>query len=164
MTDRIDVEELVERLRVDVARIIAESYGVDPDDFAPLSTMCTAANQPVRWWRVYEEQAEAIIERLPVFRLLQERTRERDAARAEMVRFEAALNSREIELRTIEACVARAQAAETELSALKALVGRMVEGLEEVTGSTDGFFTVAMPSAMRHRLASLLSEAKGLDR
>ncbi|MEH6676180.1 hypothetical protein [Phenylobacterium sp.] len=42
------------------ARVIALSYGVDPDDYAPLSTMCTADNQPVLWWQVYEEQAQAL--------------------------------------------------------------------------------------------------------
>lgn len=47
-----------------VARGLAESYGVDPDDNAPLTVMCTAENRPVAWWQVYEEQARALAELL----------------------------------------------------------------------------------------------------
>lgn len=52
------------RVREAIARTISESYGEDPDAFAPLTTMCTADNQPVPYWRVYEEQADAIIAKI----------------------------------------------------------------------------------------------------
>ncbi len=48
-------------MREAVAKAIAMSYGVDPDDDAPISVMCNADNSPVPWWMVYEEQAEAAI-------------------------------------------------------------------------------------------------------
>jgi hypothetical protein len=43
------------------ARAIARSQGHDPDDLAPRTMMCTADNQQVQWWRVFEEQAEACL-------------------------------------------------------------------------------------------------------
>jgi hypothetical protein len=43
------------------ARAIARSQGHDPDDLAPRAMMCTADNQQVQWWRVFEEQAEACL-------------------------------------------------------------------------------------------------------
>lgn len=49
----------------EIARTIAMSYGVDPDDLAPLSVMTDAENRPVAWWNVYAEQAQAIIALLP---------------------------------------------------------------------------------------------------
>lgn len=45
----------------DVARTICLSYGRDPDDMTSILEMCTADNKPVPVWRVYEEQAEAVI-------------------------------------------------------------------------------------------------------
>lgn len=50
-----------EALEEQIARTIAESYGSDPDDHAPLSVMCTSDNRSVPWWRVYEEQARALL-------------------------------------------------------------------------------------------------------
>lgn len=43
------------------ARAMAACHGVDPDDLAPRTTMCTADNQRVPWWKVFEEEAEACI-------------------------------------------------------------------------------------------------------
>jgi hypothetical protein len=43
------------------ARAIASSQGHDPDDLAPLTTMCTSDNQRVAWWKVFEEEAEACL-------------------------------------------------------------------------------------------------------
>lgn len=39
------------------ARAIADSYGEDPNEFAPLSQMTTADGYAVQWWCVFEEQA-----------------------------------------------------------------------------------------------------------
>ena len=43
------------------ARAIAKSHGHDPDDLAPRTSMCTANNEQVPWWKVFEEQAEACL-------------------------------------------------------------------------------------------------------
>jgi hypothetical protein len=43
------------------ARAIAQSQGHDPDDLAPRAMMCTADNQQVQWWHVFEEEAEACL-------------------------------------------------------------------------------------------------------
>jgi hypothetical protein len=43
------------------ARAIARSQGHDPDDLAPRAMMCTADNQQVQWWHVFEEEAEACL-------------------------------------------------------------------------------------------------------
>jgi len=43
------------------ARAIARSQGHDPDALAPRTFMCTADNQQVPWWQVFEEQAEACL-------------------------------------------------------------------------------------------------------
>jgi hypothetical protein len=44
-----------------VARTIALSYGRDPDALTEWTEMCDANNRPVPIWRVYEEQAEALL-------------------------------------------------------------------------------------------------------
>lgn len=44
-----------------IARVLALSYGRDPDDLTQMTEMCDADNRPVPIWRVYEEQAEALL-------------------------------------------------------------------------------------------------------
>jgi hypothetical protein len=43
-----------------IARTIAKTQGHDPDDLAPRTRMCTADNQQVPWWKVFEEEGTAI--------------------------------------------------------------------------------------------------------
>jgi hypothetical protein len=40
---------------------IAKSQGHDPDEPAPLTTMCTEDNAPVPWWMVFMEESEACL-------------------------------------------------------------------------------------------------------
>jgi len=44
-----------------VARTLCLSYGRDPDEMTSIMEMCDADNRPVPVWRVYEEQAEAVL-------------------------------------------------------------------------------------------------------
>lgn len=44
-----------------VARTICLSYGRDPDEMTAWTEMCDANNHPVPTWRVYEEQADAVL-------------------------------------------------------------------------------------------------------
>ena len=44
------------------ARAIALSQGNDPDGLAPRTVMCTAANEQVTWYRVFEEHSEACLD------------------------------------------------------------------------------------------------------
>lgn len=44
-----------------VARAICLVHGQDPDEFAPLTEICSAENQPELWWRFYEEDAHAAL-------------------------------------------------------------------------------------------------------
>lgn len=44
----------------DIARIISQSYGEDPSDLAPRSTICGPNNEPLPNWMTYEEQAKAV--------------------------------------------------------------------------------------------------------
>lgn len=59
------VERLSDDLRLptaeEIARALAKSYGVDPDDHAPLAVICDAENGPLAWWLAYEEQADAVL-------------------------------------------------------------------------------------------------------
>jgi hypothetical protein len=43
-----------------LARVLAESQGHDPDALAPRTEMCTADDEQVPWWQVFEEQADAV--------------------------------------------------------------------------------------------------------
>lgn len=122
--EKTDLGELVAEL---AARANARHTG-EP---SPTAQLCARAANAL------EEQA----------RLVKELTRERDEAREETAKFEAALNSREIELRTIEDCAARAENAERRLE-------EVVGALEPILGTTDGFFTVAMPSDLRSRAST----------
>lgn len=44
-----------------IARTICLSYGRDPDELTSRLEMCDEDNQPVPTWRVYEEQAKAVL-------------------------------------------------------------------------------------------------------
>lgn len=48
-------------LRESVARAIATSYGLDPDDIAPRSVICGPGNEHLQEWEAYEEQASAAL-------------------------------------------------------------------------------------------------------
>jgi hypothetical protein len=44
-----------------IARVIALSYGRDPDGMTEWTEMCDADDRPIPVWRVYEEQAESLL-------------------------------------------------------------------------------------------------------
>lgn len=51
-------------LRESVARAIATSYGLDPDDIAPRSVICGPGNEHLQEWEAYAEQADAALRAL----------------------------------------------------------------------------------------------------
>lgn len=55
-------QETLEASGTPLARSMATASGHDPDEYAPLTEMCTADNKPVFWWKVFEEQAEQLKE------------------------------------------------------------------------------------------------------
>lgn len=155
--DRIDVEELVERLKglaAEGALIHTFSWGLVVSLLSDAATALSALKK---------ERDEARASRAEAARLMAYYAHEAGQATGRLEMSEAA--------GIVEGWRERAQAAETELSALKALVGRMVEGLEEVTDALEAEVKARAGGELPRRIArdlepvvrarSLLSEAKG---